>query len=200
VEDARLQEKAALLSIGHSNHEIEKLLGLLKLHAVDVVVDVRSQPVSRFSPHFDRAPLEKSLRAEGMKYVFLGAELGGRPRGPEFYDDEGHVLYGRLARSALFLEGIERLKKGMQNHTIAVLCSEEDPVGCHRRLLIGRVLAEQGVNLQHIRGDGRVQDEGEFDPSPAARQTELFAEPEEKTWRSIRSVLHRGAPQTSSEH
>lgn len=187
-------------SIGHSNHTFEKLLELLQLHNVEVVADVRSHPASRYSPHFDRVPFERALKASGLSYVFLGEELGGRPRGPEFYDDEGHVLYGRLARSDLFMHGIDRLEKGVVDHRVAIMCSEEDPTGCHRRLLIARVLEDRGSKVEHIRGDGRIQYEDDIEPHGRVKQAELFAEPEEKTWRSIRSVLHRGAPRTSSEH
>jgi uncharacterized protein (DUF488 family) len=94
-----------------------------------------------------------------MKYVFLGKELGGRPEGSEFYDEGGGVLYDRLAESALFLEGIDRLMEGVKGYRVAIMCGEEDPVKCHRRVLVGRVLEERGVRVKHIRGDGRVEDD-----------------------------------------
>ena len=92
----------------------------------------------------------------------MGRELGGRPAGAEFYDQEGHVLYSRVAESSLFLEGLERLQEGLREFRLALLCSEENPAACHRRLLVGRVLAERGVAIDHIRGDGRLQSEAEL--------------------------------------
>jgi len=156
------QEKLIVFTIGHSNHSLETFVGLLKSHKIDVLVDVRSKPFSRFSPQFNKENLEKAVKASGIKYLFLGKELGGRPQGSEFYDNHGFVLYSRIAESPLFLEGIDRLMEGIKTYRVAVMCSEENPVNCHRRLLVGRVLAKRGVSVRHIRGDGTVQDEDEL--------------------------------------
>lgn len=88
--------------------------------------------------------------------------LGGRPEGRRFYDETGHVLYSLVAETSLFLEGISRLEKGIQKMRVAIMCSEENPVGCHRRLLIGRFIAGRGVMAIHLRGDGRKQTEAEL--------------------------------------
>src|SRR5208283_1519313 len=90
------------LTIGHSNHPIEILVGLLKDHQVEIVVDTRSQPYSKYSPQFDQAALKTFLAAHNIRYFHMGKELGGRPTGAEFYDSEGHVLYDRVAGSPLF--------------------------------------------------------------------------------------------------
>lgn len=158
-----------------------------------MVADVRSQPYSRRVRQYDREDLERSLRDAGFTYLFLGGELGGRPEGEEFYDAEGHVLYGALAASAPFLRGIERLERGSHRFRAAVMCSEEDPTSCHRRLLIGRVLADRGIRLDHIRGDGRLQAEADLEKE-SGDQVPLFGAREEKPWRSARSVPRRGAP------
>lgn len=192
-----------LFSIGHSNHPLQTFLGLLKLHQIEILVDARSYPYSKYASHFDIETLKAAVGDAGIKYLFLGKELGGRPEGTEFYDAEGHVLYSRVAESPLFLEGIRRLNSGIKKYRIAILCSEEDPSSCHRHLLIGRVLSSHGIVLDHIRGDGRVQTEAELMKEAASRchdnrQATLFAKPEETTWRSIQSVLPRGPRPTSS--
>jgi len=69
---------------------------------------------------------------------------------------EGHVLYSRIAESTLFAEGIERLIKGIREYQVAIMCSEENPVCCHRRFLVGKALADHEVNIQHIRKDGSI--------------------------------------------
>jgi uncharacterized protein (DUF488 family) len=150
-----------IFTIGHSNHSLETFMGLLKAHHIDVLVDIRSNPFSRFSPHFKQ--FEEGMSAGGVKYVFLGKELGGRPEAPEFYDSEGRVLYGRLAASPLFLEGMDRLMRGIRAHRVALMCGEEDPHKCHRRVLVGRALSGRGVRVKHIRGNGMVEDEEEFE-------------------------------------
>jgi len=191
-----------LLSIGHSNHSLEKFVSLLKQHRIEVLVDARSSPYSRFAPQFNAGFLKKALVNSRMKYLFLGKELGGRPEGSEFYDAQGYVLYWRIAESPLFLEGIRRLEIGVTKYRVALLCSEEDPSGCHRRLLIGRVLAMRGIRLDHIRGDGRIQTEEDLlskEHDQTGGQPMLFERHGEKAWKSIQSVLQRGPQQDSSE-
>jgi uncharacterized protein (DUF488 family) len=192
-----------LYSIGHSNHSLDDFLDLLRTHGIEVLVDVRSAPYSRYVPHFNPANLKASLKEAGFQYIYMGKELGGRPDGAEFYDAEGHVRYDRLAESPLFLGGLERLITGAERYRVAMMCSEENPTDCHRRLLITRVLAGRGLPVQHIRGDGRIESEAalaqaERSAEEAAGQLALFSDQETKAWRSIRSVSPRKAPPSSS--
>ena len=85
-----------VFTIGHSNHTLEHFLNLLKAHAVQVVVDTRSQPYSKYATQFDRETLKPALQDMEIRYLYLGRELGGRPEGDEFYDDDGHVLHDRV--------------------------------------------------------------------------------------------------------
>lgn len=189
--------ETTIWSIGHSNHEMGFFLHLLRQAEMEVVADVRSQPFSRFSPHFSRRELRPTLLQAGLTYVFLGRELGGRPPEPELYDDDGHVLYGEMAKHERFRRGLARLMEGAARYRVAMLCSEEDPTHCHRRLLVTRVLSDRRIPVIHIRSDGTTTTEAELaarlQPSP---QTALFAE--EHPWRSSRSVLRSTAPKTSS--
>jgi uncharacterized protein (DUF488 family) len=169
-----------------------------------VLVDVRSRPYSRYTPHFSADPLKSALHDAGLRYLFLGRELGGRPEGPEYYDPDGKVRYDRVAEAPFFLEGIRRLEQGIGQYRVAIMCGEEDPAGCHRRLLIGRVLRERGVQVLHLRGDGRVQTEedlAEADVPRAgeAKQPLLFDAEEVTPWTSIRSVSPRRPPPSSSD-
>jgi uncharacterized protein (DUF488 family) len=188
------------LTIGHSNHTLETLLGLLKAHRVQIVVDTRSQPYSKYSPQFDREALKPALAAQSIRYLFMGGELGGRPAGAEFYDSQGHVLYDRVAASASFQLGIERLERGLAEFRVALLCGEENPAGCHRRLLIGRVLSEHGVAIEHIRSDGRLQSEADLsrEESGDNDQLSLFEHAAIPQWKSIPSVLPKRLRSSSS--
>jgi uncharacterized protein (DUF488 family) len=192
-----------VLTIGHSNRPIDEFLALLKQNAVEVLVDVRSQPHSRYVPHFDSANLKRAVEAAGVQYVFLGRELGGKPEGREFYDAGDHAVYSRIAASEPFRRGIVRLLEGIRKYRVAIMCSEEDPANCHRRLLVGRVLMEQGVGIKHIRGDGRIQPEEELlrqEEAGRVNQMELaFMAREEETWKSTQSVSRRKQPGNSSE-
>ena len=151
-----------LYTIGHSNHPLDKFLELLRQLRIDFVVDIRSVPSSGYSPQFNGHDLSRSLQASGFRYVFLGRELGGRPDNLDFYDDEGYVLYEPLSQSGPFQVGIERLLHGALDYRIALLCGEEDPISCHRRRLVAPILTQRGVDVLHVRGDGRVQEESEL--------------------------------------
>jgi uncharacterized protein (DUF488 family) len=202
------QNPIGLFTIGHSNQSLEAFLDLIAQHAIEVLVDVRSQPYSRYSRHFDQPSLRHAVNQAGRRYAFLGKELGGRPAGDEFYDEEGRALYWRIAETDFFERGIRQLEKGLQSYRLAVVCSEENPLGCHRSLLIARVLEQRGVPVRHIRGDGSTQTEAELQAQRAAQvaprlQLSLFAPAQqdqpEATWRSIQSVLRREPPRSSSE-
>jgi uncharacterized protein (DUF488 family) len=192
-----------LFSIGHSNHPLEKFFELLEAYEIEVLVDVRSQPYSKYSSHFNSAELKQAVKDHHLKYLFMGQELGGRPKGEQFYDAAGRVNYGLVAASPLFLEGVERLLNGIERYRVAIMCSEEEPRGCHRHLLVSRVLAERGVNVVHIRGDGSAQTENEINQPPAGEtdhiQLSLFAAEEVTEWKSIRSVLPKKTPPNFSE-
>jgi len=167
-----------IYTIGHSNHTLDAFLDLLRLHRIEVLIDTRSVPYSRFAPQFNRDALKAAVLGQGMRYGFYGKELGGRPEGDEFYDAQGHVLYSEVAQSPPFQDGLARLIQGAQQYRVALLCSEEDPNVCHRRLLITRVLDGLGVEVAHIRGDGRLESERELQTEEArlARERELQAQ------------------------
>ena len=144
-------------TIGHSNHPIERFLGLLQSHGITAVADVRSTPYSRFNPQFRREKLQAALAEAGIQYVFLGEELGARSQDPTCYDPDGRVSYARLAKTDLFRRGIERLKTGMAEHRISLMCAEREPLECHRTILVARELTRDGVSVTHILGDGSLE-------------------------------------------
>ena len=148
-----------LLSIGHSTQSLEDLVALLQQHRIEVVGDVRTSPFSRFNPQFNRRDLQLGLNEAGIQYVFLGAELGGRPDGDEFYDPDSHVLYGRMAETPEFKAGLSRLLDGTKRFRVAMMCSEEDPVESPSRRLLpvrrqGRPGQSAGVPPQDLRQRG----------------------------------------------
>lgn len=183
-------------SVGHSNHSSERLLALLRSQEIAFVVDVRSYPYSKIAPQHNREALAASLAAEQIRYLYLGAELGGRPDSPEYYDDEGHALYGPMSEQQDFKEALSRILDGSAQHRIALLCSEGDPTHCHRRLLVGKVLAEHGAQLSHIMPDGNVRSESEVQLPEENLQCSLLEE--QDPWRSTQSVSRRARLSASS--
>lgn len=180
-----------LFTIGHSNQDLGHFLGLLQRHGIKTVADVRTVPWSRYVPHFNARALGAALAERDIGYLPFDRDLGGRPEGGEFYDQQGHVLYGRLAASPAFQEGLDRILAQARTSRIALLCSEEDPRRCHRHLLIGRVLGQRGVPVSHLRRDGSIEtgtDLAASEPGDAAQATLFDDDP---PWRSPRPISRR---------
>ena len=129
---------------------------LLSEHRVDLLADVRSTPYSRFNPQFNREPLSVTLKRHGIEYMYLGRELGGRPKDPACYEDD-RVRYDRVADTERFREGFARVIDTAVQHRVALMCAEKEPLDCHRTLLVARALDEQDVDVQHILADGTLE-------------------------------------------
>src|SRR5262249_19308892 len=152
-----------LLSVGHSNHALDPSPALLRAAGVTAVADVRSHPFSRRLPQFNRPYLTAALDQWGIAYLFLGDYLGGRPEPDELYDAEGRVDYERVRVTEVFREGLDQLVRGTDRFVVAMMCGEEDPLDCHRGLMITPALVERGILPGHLRGDGRVESTEEME-------------------------------------
>ncbi len=178
---------------------MEEFVRLLRANSIDVVVDVRSSPYSKYVPQYNGESLRAAITAGGMEYMYMGKVLGGRPAGPEYYDAEGHVRYGRIAGTESFSTGIAQLLKRARTRRVVIVCNEEDPAHCHRRLLVGRVLEEKGVAVKHIRGDGRVQTEADLRQAEEKGQQAFSFVAGDRPWKSTRSVSPERRPRSSSK-
>jgi len=159
-----------LYTIGHSNHPIDQFIQLLLDHKIECLVDVRTTPYSRFNPQFNQAGLGQALLNQGIEYIYIGTELGGRPRDPSCYkhhiipakasDFLHEVDYLEVMRRPWFIQGIQQLLDLASNSSTVIMCSEGDPALCHRHHLIARcLLANQpDVTILHILKDGNLLD------------------------------------------
>lgn len=198
------QDLPTIYSIGHSNTSLADFFALLAMHSICLLVDVRSAPYSRYVPHFNKDSLAAEIGSAGLGYVYLGRELGGRPDDVNMYDAEGHAVYARIAQTPEFKRGLENLKRVSADQRVVMMCSEESPVDCHRRLLVGRVLQDEGFRLLHIRGDGRLDAEADLPTPTYARPVQrgffdVGTAGLEETWRSTQSVLPRKLRENSSD-
>lgn len=150
-----------LFTIGHSNLEPDTLLDVLRKFEVKLLVDVRSRPRSFRFPQFSQPEFEQWLREAGVSYLFLGEELGGRPDDPKAYGPNGIVDYRERRKSFGFRAGLERVLSELERQDLALLCAEEDPLDCHRFLMICPELVTSGVQPQHIRKSGRLETQRE---------------------------------------
>ena len=171
------ENKKIILTIGHSNHTLDFFLDLLNGHGVTALADVRSAPYSRFNPQYNREQLAAKLNVAGIRYVYLGRELGGRSDDRSCYEN-GLIRYDRLACTPLFSNGLRRILHGAKRYNLALMCAEKEPLHCHRTLLIGHELDKLGLEVSHIVPDGR--------PEPHADAMErLLAEFDRKSGDSL---------------
>lgn len=152
-----------LFTIGHSNHTPEKFVKLLENAGIDEIIDVRSTPYSQLATFANRENLEKLLSSLEIHYLYLGGSLGGH-----IPDLQGNKkadrlkAYEEIMQMPAFQNGITSLIDEMDRRRVCILCAEEDPESCHRRLLVGRSIIEQGIQVIHLRGDGSQQSEEEL--------------------------------------
>jgi len=145
-----------MFTIGHSTHTFDRFLKLLQMHDVTAVADVRSSPYSRFNPQYNCERLANALKAGRIKYVYLGQELGGRSEDRSCYRD-GRVCYSRVAETESFKKGLGRVIDGAAKFRIALMCSEKEPLDCHRTLLVSQSLVKRGINVEHIHANGELE-------------------------------------------
>lgn len=166
-----------IYTIGYGQRTIDELAALLKEHGVECLVDVRTAPYSRFRPEFSRTALQAAIVEQGLRYIFQGASLGGRPDYPDCYVD-GKVDYDRIREKEFYREGIERLRKAAaQGMRVALMCSEGRPEECHRSKLIGVSLAALGIPVLHLDEDGRPTSQEEVMRRLTGGQLGLFGDP-----------------------
>lgn len=162
-------------TIGHSNRPVEHLVARLKRHGVRVLVDVRSRPFSRHNPQFNRHEVAEVLRQAAIPYVWLGHSLGGMPDDPAL-SVAGRANYEKIRATEKYQNGLSDLEKGIRSGStpVALMCSEQDPSGCHRRRLVGADLIERGYELVHIMGDGVLATEHEIREAAGENQPSVL--------------------------
>jgi len=169
---------ATVFTVGHSTHDEETFVSLLQRNGITAVVDVRSVPYSRYADWFNKDHLRGSLGLRGIAYVFLGDSLGARPSDPTCCVD-GTVDYERVARTESFRQGLQRVIRGSKRYSIALLCTEKDPIACHRNILVARALQQVGATIRHILADGSIEENAQTErrlvKATGLEQTDLFS-------------------------
>lgn len=143
-----------IYTIGHSTHSLDYFGELLDAYGINCVIDVRNTAASTYNPQYNGAPLKAFLKTKDILYLHFGEEFGARPRDPALLDAEGRVDFDKLRQSEKFLQGVKRLRTGLEKgYRIALMCSQSDPFDCHRFVLIACYLVRHGFAVRHILKD-----------------------------------------------
>ena len=145
-----------IFTLGHSNHTWQSFAALVHRVGIERIIDVRSAPVSRYSPHFNRESIEPALKEIGCSYCFMGLELGGRPSNADLFTN-GVADYALMASTDKFTQAIDRVIDMSRSAPTALMCAEKDPMDCHRCLLVGRQLDRRGERVCHVLYDGTIE-------------------------------------------
>jgi len=160
--DSKDRRFNTLYTIGYADLRMDRFIHLLKGRAIEAVADVRSSPFSRYYHEFNRENLSSSLKHNGIKYVYLGRELGARRTEEECYVNE-RVSYDLVYKTEAFQEGVRRLLSGLGKMSVVLLCAEKDPIDCHRAILICRYVRDYPVSIQHILHSERIESHRELE-------------------------------------
>ena len=144
-------------TIGHSTRALEELVELLRAHAIDTLVDVRTMPRSRRHPQFEKDALVESLPKAGIAYTHMPG-LGGlrKPRrdSPNTgWRTQGFRGYADYMQTPEFGREVMALLTVAAGTRAAAMCAEAVPWRCHR-LLLSDALVVRGATVQHIMGPG----------------------------------------------
>lgn len=145
-----------IFSIGYAGLSQDKFIEILKKHNIAAIADVRSSPFSRIFPGYNKDNMPAWLAQAGIKYVFLGAELGPRSANAKHYKND-QVQFDLLSETDEFKRGIARLQRGAEAMNVAIMCAEKDPMTCHRSLLVAEYGKNSGLEFQHIHQNGDLE-------------------------------------------
>lgn len=143
-----------LYTIGHSNHAQEEFLKLLVTHDINLVADVRSVPASNHNPQFNQEALSTFLQRHCIAYQYYGKELGARRM--DSINADRQVDFELAVHTPLFQQGVDGITQMLANHHVALMCSEANPLECHRFALVARYFHEHGVEVSHILKDASL--------------------------------------------
>ena len=153
-----------IYTIGHSNYTIEKLIDMLKYYNINCVVDIRGTPYSKYNVQFDKETIRYTLSKAGFIYIYMAKELAAKRINKQSYNEEGYSDFEKVIKEKEFLEGIERLKNGCnKGYNIALLGAMQEPIRCHRAILVGKALRKSGFNVKHILDDYSIASQDDIE-------------------------------------
>ncbi len=155
-----------IFTIGHSNYNVEKLIDMLRYYNINCVVDIRGTPYSKYNVQYNKEIIRQTLINEGFVYIYMAKEFAAKRENKESYNNEGYSDFEKVIYEEDFKNGIKRLKIGCEKgYRIALLGAMQDPIRCHRSILVGRALVENGFRVKHILDDYSIASQDDIEKS-----------------------------------
>ena len=163
-------------TIGYSLfHTPEEMIDLLQTYGITCVVDVRSSPYSAYYADFNKEPLAAKLKQNNILYRNYAKEFGARQNDPKYTNEEGYLEFDRFTQSEAFLDGVGKLINGIElGYTFVLMCAEQDPIDCHRGIMIGKSLKELGFKVIHIVATSKTETQEEMEIRGIGNQISMF--------------------------
>jgi uncharacterized protein (DUF488 family) len=147
---------STIFTIGYGNRSIQTFIHLLKKYEIEILIDIRTSPFSRFNPDYRIQKFEVHLIKNEIRYLFLGKELGGKPTDLSCYINQ-QIDYDSIKTKQFFRDGIEEVKAlYAAGFRVAMMCAEQSPLDCHRKWLVGDYLESTGLPVCHIDKTGDI--------------------------------------------
>lgn len=146
-----------VFTIGCSTNSLDNFLKLLKMNKINCLVDVRSTPFSKYTNQFNKEVIMKFLNENNILYIWMGKEFGARRNNRNLYSSQGYLDFEKVRKDEDFLFGIKRIKKGIaKGYNISLMCTEKDPIDCHRAILVAKGLEDNDIEVSHILQNGQL--------------------------------------------
>ena len=149
-----------IFTIGHSNYPVEKLIDMLKFYNINCVVDVRGTPYSKYNVQYNKETIKNTLINAGFVYIYMAKEFAAKRENKVSYNKEGYSDFEKVVQEEDFKNGVKRLENGCKKgFRIALLGAMQDPIRCHRSILLGRELEKLGFTVNHIMDDYSIKNQ-----------------------------------------
>lgn len=153
-----------LYTIGYSGFSIEDFISVLKNKSIGAVVDVRSSPYSSRFELYNITNIKEYLNSKNIFYLFLGDELGARPKDRSLYTNNV-ADFTKMSKSNTFIDGCKRIREGLDKFPICMMCAEKDPATCHRTILVANAFRNSypEINIFHIHPSSKIEPQEKID-------------------------------------
>ena len=150
--------RPTVYTVGHSSHQLDFFLELIKTFEINCIVDVRSIPASAYNPQYNQDLFKNFLKNNHITYLHFAEEFGAKQTDHDLLDNDGKLDFEKVRKTRLFNYGLERIWHGIdKGFRIALMCSESEPLDCHRFSMVSIGFENDGFEVKHILKDKSVK-------------------------------------------